>query len=124
MGSRQLTILFSGMIAGDPHQGGATWAVLQYLLGLRRLGHDVFFVEPLKADSIRPKDSPLADSENAAYFRQIVAEFELENRAALLLESSVESVGLTRAQLLDIASRTDVLVNVSGMLSDTQIISR
>ena len=32
------TILVSGMMAGDPHHGGATWAVLQYLLGFRRLG--------------------------------------------------------------------------------------
>ncbi len=28
MGSK-LTILFSGMIAADPFQGGATWAMLQ-----------------------------------------------------------------------------------------------
>ncbi len=40
-----LRILVSGMVAGDPHQGGATWAVLQYVLGFRRLGHDVVLVE-------------------------------------------------------------------------------
>ena len=34
-------ILVAGMVAGVPGQGGATWAVLQYVLGLRRLGHDV-----------------------------------------------------------------------------------
>ena len=39
------------MIAADPYQGGATWAVLQYLLGLRRLGHRVCFVEPMKPNS-------------------------------------------------------------------------
>ena len=33
------------MVAAAPHQGGATWAVLQYLLGFKRLGHDVYFVE-------------------------------------------------------------------------------
>ena len=48
MAQPKLTILFSGMIAGDPWQGGATWAVLQYVLGLRRLGHDVVIVEPVK----------------------------------------------------------------------------
>ena len=48
MPHRKLTILFSGMLAGDPGQGGASWAVLQYVLGLRRLGHDVYFVEPVK----------------------------------------------------------------------------
>jgi hypothetical protein len=34
------------MVAANPHQGGATWAVLQYVLGLRRLGHDVSLVDP------------------------------------------------------------------------------
>jgi hypothetical protein len=29
-----MRILVSGMLAGDPHQGGASWAVLQYVLGL------------------------------------------------------------------------------------------
>src|SRR4051812_36696239 len=76
--SSGLMILVSGMIAGDPHQGGATWAVLQYLLGLRRLGHEVCFVEPVADRSVRPAGSPLADSVNAAYFRRVAAEFGLQ----------------------------------------------
>jgi hypothetical protein len=39
-------ILVAGMVAADPHQGGATWAVLQYVLGLQELGHDVWLVDP------------------------------------------------------------------------------
>ena len=57
------TIIFSGMIAGDPGHGGATWAVLQYLLGFRRLGHRVWFVEPIKAAKIRPVGAPFAESD-------------------------------------------------------------
>lgn len=49
MATPKLTILLSGMIAGVPHQGGATWAVLQYLLGFRRLGHDVHLYEPVRS---------------------------------------------------------------------------
>ena len=33
-----MRIVVSGMIAADPFQGGATWAVLQYVLGFRALG--------------------------------------------------------------------------------------
>ena len=51
-----LRILVSGMLAGVPGQGGATWAVLQYVLGLRSLGHDVMFVEQVDA----PADVPLS----------------------------------------------------------------
>ena len=56
-----MRILVSGMIAADPGQGGATWAVIQYVLGLRELGHDVFLVEPIDRGSIRPANVPLAE---------------------------------------------------------------
>ena len=56
------------MIAGDPRLGGATWAVLQYLLGFRRLGDDVLLVEPIKPASLRPAGAKLAESANAEYF--------------------------------------------------------
>jgi hypothetical protein len=44
------------MVSREPYQGGAAWAVLQYVLGLQRLGHTVTFVEPIEdvsAQSIR-----------------------------------------------------------------------
>ena len=44
-------ILLSGMVAADPRQGGAAWAVLQYLLGLRRLGHEVVLVEQMPPEA-------------------------------------------------------------------------
>src|SRR5204863_7562512 len=99
----KLTVLFSGMIAGDPYQGGATWAVLQYLLGFRRLGHEVVFVEPLKEASLRPAGAPLADSVNAAYFRQVVGDFGLGPGTALLLERTRQTVGLPYPELAGLA---------------------
>ena len=40
----RVRIIVSGMIAAVPHHGGATGAVLQYLIGFARLGHDVVLV--------------------------------------------------------------------------------
>jgi hypothetical protein len=117
----RLTILLSGMVAGAPHQGGATWAVLQYLLGFRRLGHDAYLIEPVRPVSLRPDGVGLAESDNAAYFRRVVAEFGLEGHAALLLADTQETVGLSYGELLGVARRTDVLVNVSGMLADAEL---
>jgi hypothetical protein len=121
MAPTRLTILLSGMIAADPHQGGATWAVLQYLLGFRRLGHDVYFVEPLPGASLRPAGAAPADTVNAAYFRQVVSEFGLAHAAALLVERTRETVGLPYPELLRVARRADLLVNVSGMLTDPDL---
>src|SRR5438046_2996481 len=119
-----LHLLFGGMIAGVPGQGGATWAVLQYLLGLRRLGHDVHFVEPLEKSAVRPAGAPLAQSVNAAYFRRVVADFGLDDSCALLLAGETETVGVPFARLRDIARRADVLINISGLLTDETLTAR
>src|SRR5204863_120077 len=50
----RLRVIVAGMVAGDPFQGGASWAVLQYVEGLRRMGHDVVFVEPVRREALRP----------------------------------------------------------------------
>jgi hypothetical protein len=109
------------MIAGDPRQGGATWAVLQYVLGLQQLGHEVFFVEPVAAASVKPTAVALADSDNAHYFRDVVRCFGLGGRAALLRQETHETVGLSYQQLLQTAATTDLLVNISGMLTDPEL---
>jgi hypothetical protein len=123
MTRRRLTILFSGMIAGVPYQGGATWAVLQYLLGLRELGHEVLFVEPVSAPSLRPAIAPLSATDNAVYFREVCSTFDLQD-AALILNETHETVGLPYDYVATVARRADLLINVAGMLTDEELISR
>jgi hypothetical protein len=110
-----LKILLSGMVAGDPGQGGATWAVLQYFLGLRDLGHDVVLVEPV--DPVEGRDEPVAAT--TAYFRSLS---QLAGRAALLCGGSETTVGLPYRELLAFARDADLLINVSGMLRDPRLL--
>jgi hypothetical protein len=124
MRQNKLKILFSGMIAADPHQGGATWAVLQYVLGLRELGHEVVLVEPISAAAIRPKNTNLHESDNAVYFRQVMDEFALSEHAALIEGGTKESIGMTYDEVEAFARSGDVLINVSGMLTDQPLIGR
>ncbi len=120
----KLTVLVSGMISAVPCQGGATWAVLQYLLGFRRLGHDVYFVESVGPNALQPHGANLADSQNARYFRSVMTEFGFEQSSALLVEGSRESVGLGYDRLRHIARRADALVNISGLLVDEALLER
>jgi hypothetical protein len=106
-------ILLSGMLAGAARQGGATWAVLQYVLGLRRLGHDVWVFEPAAS----------LDPESVGYFTEIVQRFELAERAALLRAGTRETVAVPYDDLRDVASRADVLINISGMLRDPELVA-
>jgi hypothetical protein len=111
------------MVAGDPLQGGASWAIFQYVLGLRQAGHQVHLIEPVNAAAIRPAGSSLGASHNAAYFRTIVANAELEDCCTLLLDDSTDTVGQSYSRLLDIARRTEVLMNVSGMLQRDELVA-
>jgi len=106
-----MKILFSGMVAGDPRQGGATWSILQYLLGLRRLGHDAWLIEPV--DDL--------DADVVHYFKAVVVEFGLERRAALLKRGTRRTVGVPYDELARAARGADLLLNVSGMLDDERL---
>lgn len=109
------------MIAGVPRQGGATWAVLQYLLGLRRLGCEVYFVEPLEGSNLEPQGTPLRASANAAYFREVMAEFGFSEASALLVSGTGETFGASYEELRRVARRADVLLNISGMLAEEEL---
>jgi Phosphotransferase enzyme family len=89
-----MRILVAGMVAADPHQGGATWAVLQYVHGLEALGHDVWLVDP-----VEPK------GEASRYFSGLA----LGPQAFL---------GRYRGPV------PDVLLNVSGTLRDDRILAK
>jgi len=100
------------MVAGDPHQGGASWAVLQYVLGLRGLGHDVCLVEPV--DRLEPRAT--------RYFSELARDFGLEGRAAMVVRGATESCGVSYGELAAFARGADVAINVSGMLRDEELV--
>lgn len=110
------------MMSPELRQGGAAWAVLQYLLGLRRLGHQVFYIELLQKEPGAPSGHALAQSENADCFRGLMRQFGLENNTSLLLAGSEHTVGLGYSDLRKLAGRADVLINISGMLEDPALV--
>lgn len=106
----------SGMVAGTPSQGGATWAVLQYLLGLRRLGHDVCLVEPVDVPD-------LTGSASARYCSDVLDRFGLGHRWCLVTPGRGGTAGMDRTAMLEFARSADLLINVSGMLTDEDVLA-
>jgi hypothetical protein len=109
----QLKILLSGMLAGNPHQAGATWAVLQYVAGLTALGHDVLIVEPVPQAALGP------GSEVGVYFDSLALGGD---RAALLAVGEQHTRGVSFAEIASFAAEADLLLNISGMLRDEQLL--
>jgi hypothetical protein len=103
-----MRIVVAGTVAGVPGQGGAAWAVLQYVLGLRKLGHEVVLVE--QVDRLEPA---------ADEFEAIVRQFDL--RGALVERGSDRIHGLDRAAL---EAGADMVLNLSGSLTDQRLLDR
>jgi len=109
---RRPSVVIAGMVAGQPHQGGAAWAVLQYVLGCRSLGYDVTLVQPVAS----------ATPDAVGYFRRVVEAFGLDGQAALV-DPAGATAGMTRESLLARMDRADVLFNISGMLRDEEMLA-
>jgi hypothetical protein len=108
-----LRIVLGCMVASVPGHGGATWAALQYALGLRALGHDVLLV-----------DEDQGTNEGAASssaLRQLIAEFQLEGRAAMLVGSH-QSMGVPYTDVAAFAAQADLLINLAGTVRDPEIL--
>jgi hypothetical protein len=114
-------ILVSGP-PGGPGQAGTTWATLQYVLGLRRLGYEVTFIAPVPVGALSAGVA-LEKSTQADYFTQVVTAFGLRGCAALVLEGTTETVGLAYTQLLQRARASELLLNISGVLKDDALLS-
>ncbi len=108
----RMKIVVSGPIAGVPDQGGAAWAVLQWVLGLRRLGHLVILVEQVAAQRFEAlcHNSPARRAVRAGGVRGADRRFG-GNRA-----------GHPRAELVHAVQGADLLLNISGSLTDAGLL--
>jgi hypothetical protein len=85
-------------------RGGASIRKLHWLEGLRRLGHDVYFIEFLD-------ESPSA--EGVRYFEEVIDRMWTRERAALLVEPTLESVrGLDVPAVRKLAARADAVLTL------------
>lgn len=114
-------IVVAGSLAQRPWFGGHVWVFLQYLLGFRRLGWDVLFVDRLEPgmcvdDSGAP--CSLEQSTNMSYLLSVMRKFGLQDDFALLYGGGRKVVGLSRERLLERTRRSALLLNVMGYLDD------
>lgn len=106
-------ILANGSLAGYP-QGGGHWTVfLQYLLGLRALGHDVFWLEVFQTTGDRARDHKLI-----RLFLARLGRYGFSERCALLLFegdvsagtlASAEAYGLSKSRVHEAIHSADLV---------------
>jgi hypothetical protein len=111
-----MRILVSGLI-GQYAFGGVTWDYVQYMLGFRALGHDVWYLEDSANWAYDPvKQEPSADcSHNVSYLHRIMQEFDMGDRWIYRNEPDGNYYGIRDVRLAEKAiAEVDVLANVSG----------
>src|SRR5262245_40492141 len=113
-------IVVSGALANKPRNGGAAWTRLSWVLGLKRLGHEVYFVEQIAPDTcVDATGQPccLERSVNLDYFERVTRRFGLGGASALISDNGRSASGLAMKELVALADAAALLVNISGHLT-------
>jgi hypothetical protein len=111
--------IVGGAIANKPRNGGESWVRLSWILGLRRLGFEVYFIEVLDTSTCIDEvgyPAPFSGSANEAQLERVVAEFGLQGTVALLDARGERLHGLDASELEGIFGEAEVLFDLSGHL--------
>jgi hypothetical protein len=116
---RRLRLVVAGIAASDPYAGMA-WMHMQIVVGLQRLGHEVYYFEvgshwpydPVRSDHV-------ADSEYALpYLERLAESFGIDGHWAYRRSYSDRAwFGLPQAKAEDLLRHADAVINVSGATS-------
>jgi hypothetical protein len=117
---RPLAVI-AGSVAQNAGYGGHAWVFLQYLLGLRRLGFDVLFVDRLEPQMVAGTDP--ARSAQLRRLVDILGGFGLDGSFAVLGPDGRSIAGIARAEVVARMLRCEFLLNVNGFLTDAELLS-
>src|SRR6266478_4023021 len=113
---RPLLLVVLGNVAGEPYPGIA-WQVAHFMIGLCRLGHNVYYFETSSAWPYNPiRESRVNDSEYAvSYLAQAADHFGFGGRWAYR-RSYGDKVwfGLSRAKAEELLAHADVIMSITG----------
>ncbi len=110
----------SGAIANKPFNGGEAWVRLSWVLGLKRLGYKVVFVEQLNKNDCVNENTSEENGQLARvidYFGRTLSQFELHRSAALIDCDGNVLWGISKPELQSIGRTAALLINISGHLT-------
>jgi hypothetical protein len=110
-------IAVAGSVAQRPRRGGHAWVFLQYLLGFRRLGYEVLFVDRLTSEMV-PRGT--AVDEGVRWVEETMAAHGLGENWTVLLDDGA-SAGVPREQVRERLRGSALLIDVMGFLDDEEL---
>jgi hypothetical protein len=96
-----------------------TWDYLQYVIGLDRLGHDVYYIEDTGQWPYNPEEDGISTGcdYNAAYLARVMERFGLGARWAYRFPWESRWFGMSDTLRDEVIRTADVVINISGTLA-------
>ena len=113
-------LIVGATVSSFPGNGGIAWERLSWVLGLRRLGHDVIWVDQLGrghcVHSVGSAGEGYEGCINIPWFESIVERFGLAGSVSLIGDEGESLSGLSFEHALEITGDAELLVNPGGDL--------
>lgn len=116
------SVVVAGSVAQRPGRGGHAWVFLNYLLGLRELGHEVHFVDWLTADMVGSPAADLSRSAQAQWLDRVMRSFGFGADYSLIIDGVDEEDRSSLRAVTERLRRADLLLNVNGFLRDAELL--
>lgn len=117
MKMKPLNIVVVGTLASDPYAGMA-WMHMQIVVGLQRLGHNVYYFETTSTWPHNPVLGMRVDNANYAvpYLRDVLKKFGITRNWAYRCSFSKnkEWIGISKATAEDLLANADLVFNISA----------
>lgn len=111
---RRLRIIVLGIMGRTP-VAGVAWQALHYLEGIRRLGHEVYYVEDTQAWPYNPETGASDSVYTCEYIDRLMSWCGLGDRWAYRdVSQAGRSQGLSELQLTSLFAEADAIINVTG----------
>jgi hypothetical protein len=111
-------VAVGGALAQRPGYGGHAWALLGYLLGFRKLGHEVLFLDRLDPEMA---PDPGQRERCVRWLIEVMEGAGLGDSYSLFLDG--ETVGLSREEALARVKDSVLLLNVMGFVNDPEVLA-
>ena len=118
-------MVLGAVVSIPPFSAGMAWNWMNLAVGLRRLGHDVCFVEEVEPGwcvDRRGRSCGFEHSVNRELFAGLVERFGLDGRASQLYNRGEASTGMSLPDLLSAVRGADVLLNIAGHVKSEEIL--
>ena len=121
-----MKIIIGAILSRLPFSPGMAWNWLQHMIGFQRLGHKVYFFEEVNPGWCIDKYGrrcEFMDSANRVCFQSTMEQFGLLAQASQIFNRGEGTCGLSYDSVITAAKEADLLINISGHITDEAILS-